>query len=207
MGGQFPAGAAAEEFHFPFEFSFGAFAGRFHLIAHAGGDALAQRGCELGELVLTFGANVDLEFGFVGDGVDGSAAFDLADIKGSARGGGDFGVDEADRGAHEGVDGIRHAEVGPTVAAGTVDGGFEAAGGKRFGGYVVGAGAVKDNHGFQLRLVRFDEGANAAEIAFTFFANGGDAKDGAGRLRLGFLGSASDGGARCVARAVVGDSG
>src|SRR6266436_2379989 len=196
IGGQFPAGAAAEEFHFPFEFSFGALAGRFHLIAHAGGDALAQSGLELGELVLALGANVDLEFGFVGDGVDGSA-----------RGGGDFDVDEADRGAHEGVDGIGHAEVGPTVAAGTVDGGFEAAGGQRFGGDVVGAGAIKDNYGFQLRLVGFDEGAHAAEIAFTFFANVGDEKDGAARLDMGFLASAGYGDERGETRAVIGDSG
>jgi len=33
------------------------------------------------------------------------------------------------------------------------------------------ARAVEDNHGFQRRLVGFDEGAHAAEIAFTFFAN------------------------------------
>src|SRR5260370_132712 len=125
------------------------------------------------------------------------------------RGGGGGGGHEAWPAPHGGVrvEGIGHAEVGPTVAAGTVDGGFEAAGGQRFGGDVVGAGAVKDNHGFQLRLVGFDEGAHAAEIAFTFFANVGDEKDGAARLDVGFLASAVAGDERGETRAVIGDSG
>src|SRR6266481_4821023 len=207
VGGQFPTGTAAEEIDLPFELALGTIASGFHFVPNAGGDAVAQSGLEFGELVLTFGANVDFKFGFVGNGVDRGAAFDLPDVEGGARGGGNFGVDEADRGAHEGVDGIGHAEVGPTVAAGTGDGGFEAAGGQRFGGYVVGAGAVKDNHGFQLRLVGFDEGAHAAEIAFTFFANVGDEKDGAARLDMGFLASAGYGDERGETRAVIGDSG
>src|SRR5579864_7618606 len=126
IGGQFPAGTAAEGLHLPFEFPLGAIASGFHFVANAGGDAFAQSGLELGELVFTLGANVDLKFGFVGDGIDGSAAFDLADVESSARSDGNFGVDETDGGAHQGIDGIGHAEVRPTVAAWATDSGFEA---------------------------------------------------------------------------------
>ncbi len=60
--------------------------GGFHFVADAGGDGFVECGFELDDFVFAFGANVDLEFGVVGDGVDGGAAFDLAEIKGGARG-------------------------------------------------------------------------------------------------------------------------
>src|ERR1700686_204411 len=127
VGKQFPAGATAQQIDFPFELAFGAVARGFHFVANSGGDAFAESGLELPEFVFAFGANVDFKFRFVGYGVYGSAAFNLADVEGGARGEGNFGVDEADGGAHERVDGVGHAKVGPTVAAGTGDGGFEAA--------------------------------------------------------------------------------
>src|SRR4029077_7733265 len=148
---------------------------------------------ELGKLVFTFGTNVDFQLGFVGNGIDGGAAFDLAEVEGGARNGGNFGVDEADGGAHESVDGIGHAEVGPTVAAGAGDGGFYAAGGEGFGGDVVGAGAVEHDNGFELRFVAIDQGAHAAEIAFAFFADVCDEEDGAARTDVGFLARPGDG--------------
>ncbi len=207
MASEFAAGARAEDVDLPLELPFRAVAGGFHFVADAGGDRFAERGFEFDEFVFAFGANVDFEFRFVGDGVDGGAAFDLAEIEGGARVRGNFCVDEADRAADERVDGIGHAEVGPTVAAGAGDEDFEAAGGEGFGGDVIGAGAVEDDGGFQVRAIGFDEGAHAAEIAFAFFADVSDEEDRATRLDPGFLDGARDGDERGEAGAVVGDAG
>ncbi len=105
------------------------------------------------------------------------------------------------------VDGIGHAEVGPTVAAGAGDENFEAAGSEGFGGYVVGAGAVEDYCCFQARAVGFDQGAQPRKVAFAFFADVGDEEDGAAGLDLGFVDGAGDGDERGEAGAVVGDAG
>jgi len=94
---------------------------------------------------------------------------------------GNFGVDKAHGAADQRVDGIGHAEVGPTVAAGTGDQRFEAARSQRFGGYVIGAGAVE--HTAALSFARKLRRSRACrEDCFAFFANVSDEKNGA----LGF---------------------
>ncbi len=100
-----------------------------------------------------------------------------------------------------------HAEVRPTVAAGAGDDGLYAARGERFGGDVVGAGAVENDHGFEFGFIGVDQSAHAAEIAFAFFADVGDEENAAARVDLGFLTGARDGDEGGEAGAVVGDAG
>ena len=68
------------------------------------------------------------------------------------------------------------------MAAGTRDDGFDAAGGQRFCGDVVRAGAVEDDDGFEAVAISVHERAHTAEIAFALFADVGDEKDGPLRL-------------------------
>src|SRR5712672_4023030 len=105
------------------------------------------------------------------------------------------------------VDRVGHAEVRPTVAAGAGNDGFHAARGERFGGDVVGAGAIEYDHGFEFGFVGVDQSAHAAEIAFAFFADVGDEEDAAARVDLGSLTGARDGDEGGEAGAIVGDAG
>ena len=93
------------------------------------------------------------------------------------------------------------------MAARAGDEDFEAARGERFGGDVIGAGAVEDDGGFELCAIRIDERAHAAKIAFAFFADVGDEENRAARLDAGFVNGARDGDEAGEAGAVVGDAG
>src|SRR5580704_697473 len=68
---QFPAGSAAEQIYFELELPPRTIARGFHLITHARGDALAQRGFESRKFVIALRADVDLETGFVRDRING----------------------------------------------------------------------------------------------------------------------------------------
>jgi hypothetical protein len=57
------------------------------------------------------------------------------------------------------------------VATRTGDCGFQAARSKRFGGDVIGAGAVEHHDSFEPRMISINQGTHAAEIAFAFFAH------------------------------------
>jgi len=54
---------------------------------------------------------------------------------------------------------------------------------RSFGGDVVGAGAVENDHGFGL-IYRRDQSAHARGDCFAFFADIGDEEDGAARMDL-----------------------
>ncbi len=97
VSGEFAARARAEDFNLPLELPFRAIARRLHFVAHACGDRFAQRGFEFREFVFVLGANVDFQFRFVRNRVDGGTALDLSEIECGARACGNFCVDEANR--------------------------------------------------------------------------------------------------------------
>src|SRR5208283_32611 len=140
-------------------------------------------------------------------GVDGSAAFNLAEIEGSARRGRNFRIDEPYRTANQRVDRIGHAEIGPAVAAGTGDDHFHTARGQGSGGHVVDAGTVQYNDGANLRAIRVNEGPHATEIAFTFLADVCGKQDSALRLDFRNVESARHGEHASQTGTVVGNSG
>ena len=84
----------------------------------------------------------------MGNGIHRRTAFDLANVEGCAGVGWDSGIDEAHGPADQSVDGIRHPEVGPAVAAWAGDQSFKPARGQRSGRHVIGAGTIKNHHGF-----------------------------------------------------------
>src|SRR5215471_16603408 len=54
IGSQFSSWSAAQQLDLPLQFPLGAVACRFHLIADARGDAVAQSGFQLGQFFLAF---------------------------------------------------------------------------------------------------------------------------------------------------------
>ena len=127
FSGELTAGAAPEQFHLPLQLALRAVASGFHFVAGSSGDTFTKRGIEARELVLALGANVDFDARFMGNGIHGRAAFNLADVKRRAWDRRHFCVDEAHGATHERVDGIGHSEIRPAVAAGAGDERFQAA--------------------------------------------------------------------------------
>ena len=206
IGGQFPAGTAAQQIHFPFQLAFRTLARGLHFVADSGGDAFAKGGIQAHEFVLALGANVDFDARFVGNGIYGCAALDLADVKRRSRAGRNFCVDEAHGTSDESVDRIGHAEIRPTVAARTGDKRFEAARSQRSRGDLLRAGTVENHNGLKFRAIGIDEGTHAPEIAFPFLTNVSDEKNGSLRLQVRGLHSACQRQERRQACAIVGNA-
>src|SRR5580765_1916011 len=129
--------------------------------------------------------------GFVRNGIYGGAAIDLSEIEGGARRRGNLGIDETYGTANQRIYRIGHAEVRPAVPAGAVDNDFEAARGERDGRDVIGTGAVQNDHSLQAVMVGIDEGAHAAEVAFAFFPDVRNKKNGALRFDLRIVNGSS----------------
>ena len=83
----------------------------------------------------------------MGNGIHRRTAFDLANVERRARAGWDPSIDEAQGPADKSVDGIRHPEVGPAVAARAGDQSFKPARCQRSSRHVIGAGTIKNHHG------------------------------------------------------------
>ena len=120
-------------------------------------------------------SQVDFEPGFFRDGVDGTTAFDDANVEArpGVRGrvvGGDAGCGGSGR-----MDGIEDAEVVPGVATRATEGDPEAAAG---GGFVDDRGPHAHVHGDEgadaARPFACEEGAHATQVARAFFTDSGD---------------------------------
>ena len=144
---------------------------RGNFVAHAFLHGCAQGGFEAREFVRVFRAQVHLHGDARGNRIDRRATSDGAEIEGAARGLRMANRGEAYDAARNGGDGIGRAEVGPTVAAGTRDGDFQAARGDSLRGDVVGGGTVHGDDSGEAWAVAFDKRANAAQIAFTLLAH------------------------------------
>ena len=108
------------------------------------------------------------------DRIDRRAAFDLANVIGSAGIRRHPRVDEANRATNERVNRIGDAEIGPAVSARSSNHHFYATGGQSFGRNVVDARSVEHNHSLQSVAVRVNKCAHAAQVSFAFFTNVGN---------------------------------
>ncbi len=92
------------------------------------------------------------------------------------------------------------------MAARPVDDGFQAARSQRFGRDMIRGRTIEDDGGAQARLVGFDHGAHAAQIAFALFADVGNKKNGALRLDASFVDGACERNQSDQPGAVIGNS-
>ncbi len=154
------------------------------------------------------GALVELEPGLEGDGVDGGAAADAADVVGGLGFGGDFDVADVGDGAAEGVGGVGEAEGSVGVAAGAGEGDLVAKAADADGYDVGEVVAVDGDEAVDLAFEGgVEEGLGAAGIAEAFLADVGDKGDGAAGFEGGGLEGVDEGEEAGEAAAIVADAG
>jgi len=151
-----------------------------------GGDDLFEDLMDVGgggdELGWVGGADVDECGGGLGDGVDGRAARDVADVYGGLGIGGKFEGGDSGEGVAEEEDGVECAGVGPGVAAGAGDCDAEAQTAEGAGNDGGAAAAFEcDGRGDAVtKWAALEEVAHAAEVSFALFAYVGGEEDGDG---------------------------
>src|ERR1700723_630445 len=177
-----------------------------HFFFYAGLHRFAQRRLHFGHFGLVLGAQINLDDGARGNRIHGRAAFDdpkivrAAGIFRNAQGG------KFDDAAGKRGDRIRRAEIRPTVAAGAGDRNFKTMRRDTLGGDVLGGGAIHRDDRAQARAIFFDQRANAAQIAFAFFAHVARENDGLIGAHAAFGKRSRDGDESCETRAVIGNA-
>ena len=174
-----------------------------HFFASAGLHGVAQGALHFIYFSFILGAQVHFHRGTRGDGIHRSAAFDHAEIVGTPGIIGNRKRRKFHNTAGKRGDGIGRAEIGPAVSAGAGNGDFEAVRGDTLRGDVFSRSAVHRDHCCEARAVRFHQGANAAQIAFAFFADIACEDDRFGGLDARFGKRARDACQRSEACAVV----
>src|ERR1700722_8675532 len=177
-----------------------------HFFFYAGLHRFAQRRFHFGYFGLVLRAELNLDDGARGDRIHGRAAFDDSKIVRAARifrnaQGGKFDDAAGKRG-----DRIRRTEIRPTVTAGAGDRNFKTMRRDTLGGDVLGGGAIHRDDRAQARAVCFDQRANAAQIAFAFFAHVARENDGLIGAHTAFGKRSRDGDESCETRAVIGNA-
>ena len=155
------------------------------------------------------GSDVEERGGGLGDGVDGGAAGDVADVDRREGVGGEFECGDSGECFAEEEDGVEGAGVGPGVAAGAGDGDAEAEAAEGSGDDGGAAAAFERDGGGDAIAVgaAFEEVTHAAEIAFAFFAYVRGEEDGDGGGDVGVAKCGGDGEKSGEAGGVVADAG
>jgi hypothetical protein len=180
------------------------------------GNGTTEKLLQLVEASGSGGAEIDLDDGALGNGVDGDSAFDAADVEGGSGIDGQRNAEESGDEKGGGNDGIGRAEIAPGMAARTGDDELKTAAAKSLGDDVVRAGTVEgDERGKRGRGDIFGGGrqmpavemAHAAQIAFALFTDIGDKEHGHGGLNADLMEGGSQGPESGKSGAVVTDAG
>ena len=168
-----------------------------------------DRGCGGDELRGVGGTDVEKGGGGLGNGVDGGAAGDVADVDGGEGVGGEIDCGDVGEGVAEKEDGVEGAGVGPGVAAGAGDGDAEAEAAEGSGDDGGAAASFEGDGGGDAVAVgaALEEVTHAAEVAFAFFAYVGGEEDGDGWGDFGEAQGGGDGEEAGEAGGVVADAG
>ena len=154
------------------------------------------------------GADVEERRGRLGDGVDGGAAGDVADVDGCLRVGGEFEGGDLREGVAEQEDGVGGPGVCPGVASWAGDGDAEAEAAEGASHDCGAAAAFEcDRRDDAIAIgAAFEEMAHAAEVAFALFANVGGEEHRDGRDDVGIAEGRGDGKKARESRGVVADA-